>query len=85
MVGGDVPGGLRRGFEILEVRRRDESKDEKWRKGAAIGRSPEVIKGRRRVGCWGDPLEWGSLKKCRRGPGLAGGQGGGDLREQRGV
>ena len=24
-------GGLRRGFERLEVRRRDESKDEKWR------------------------------------------------------
>ena len=78
-------GGLRRGFEILEVRRRDESRDEKWRKGAAVGRSPEVIKGRWWVGCWGDPLEWGSLKKCRRGPGLAGGQGGEDLREQRGV
>lgn len=35
-----------RGFELLEVRRRDGSNDEKWRKGAVIGRSLEVIKGR---------------------------------------
>lgn len=32
--GGDVPPGLGRGFKVLEVRRRDRSKDEKWRKGA---------------------------------------------------
>lgn len=41
---------MRRGLATSEVRRRDESEDEKWRKGAAIGRSPEVIKGRWWVG-----------------------------------
>lgn len=36
----------------MEDRRRVRSKDEKWRKRAGIGRSPEVRKGCWRVGCW---------------------------------
>lgn len=51
--GGDAPGGLGRGFEVLEVTIKDGSKDEKWRKGAAIRRTWEVRKGRWRVGHWG--------------------------------
>lgn len=55
--GGDAPRGLGRGFEILEVKIKDGSKDEKWRKGAAIRRTWEVRKGRWRVGYWGGPLK----------------------------
>lgn len=41
----------------MEVKIKDGSKDEKWRKGAAIRKTWEVRKGRWRVGYWGGPLE----------------------------
>lgn len=50
--GGDVPGAWGPGCEVLEVRGRDGSKDEKWRQRVARGRSREVRKGRGRVDGW---------------------------------
>lgn len=51
--GGDVPGVLGRGAEILGFRRRDGGRDKNVGREAARARSREVRRGPWRLGCWG--------------------------------